>query len=187
MTSDSRLRMTRSAARLIGACGMNGTSFSDVIADSRAPRGSIYHHFPQGKEQLAAEAIGWMSEQISAYQEAAPTDSPEQVLAHFVEFWRRSATDSQGSNGCPVTGVAVDTSAGAPIMTSVRQAFDSWARLLQGQLETAGLPRARARPIALTTLACMEGALILCKAEGSSAPMKIAAAELLRVTRGNLS
>ncbi len=57
MTSDSRARMVRSAASLIRTRGVTGTSFSDVLADSGAPRGSIYHHFPEGKEQLAADAI----------------------------------------------------------------------------------------------------------------------------------
>ena len=54
MNSNSRARMVRSAAALFGSRGLSATSFSDVLADSGAPRGSIYHHFPGGKKQLAA-------------------------------------------------------------------------------------------------------------------------------------
>ena len=53
MNGSSRVSMISSAAALIGAHGLSGTSFSDVLADSGAPRGSIYHHFPGGKRQLA--------------------------------------------------------------------------------------------------------------------------------------
>jgi TetR/AcrR family transcriptional repressor of lmrAB and yxaGH operons len=61
MDSNSRARIVRSAAALFGSRGLSGTSFSDVLADSGAPRGSIYHHFPRGKKQLAEDAIGWTS------------------------------------------------------------------------------------------------------------------------------
>jgi AcrR family transcriptional regulator len=64
---NSRTSMISSAAALIGARGLSGTSFSDVLADSGAPRGSIYHHFPGGKKQLAGDVIAWTSEQILGY------------------------------------------------------------------------------------------------------------------------
>src|SRR5207249_1860292 len=77
MTSDSRARMVRSAASLIRTRGVAGTSFSDVLADSGAPRGSIYHHFPEGKEQLAADAIKWTSERVLAHQRECPASTPK--------------------------------------------------------------------------------------------------------------
>ena len=68
MPQDSRASMVRSAAALIGSQGVSATSFSDVLADSGAPRGSIYHHFPDGKKQLAEDAIRWTSDRVLAYQ-----------------------------------------------------------------------------------------------------------------------
>jgi AcrR family transcriptional regulator len=173
--------MTESAARLMGARGLRGTSFADVLVDSGAPRGSIYHHFPRGKEQLAIEAIRWTSDQIRAHMQLAPSGPPEAVLAYFVDFWRASVAASGGAVGCPVTGVAVDTPAGAEIMATVREAFGSWAQLLQDQLETAGVARERAASLSLTALACMEGALILCRAEESTAPLESVSGELARL------
>ena len=55
--TDPRRRMIQSAALLFRRQGIEGTSFSDVLEHSGAPRGSIYHHFPEGKAQLAEEAI----------------------------------------------------------------------------------------------------------------------------------
>src|SRR5690242_20447853 len=57
VASDSRERMVRAAVELFRERGYAATSFGDVLARSGAPRGSIYHHFPGGKEELAAEAL----------------------------------------------------------------------------------------------------------------------------------
>ena len=109
MGSNSRATMIRSAAALFGSRGLSGTSFSDVLADSGAPRGSIYHHFPGGKKQLAEDAIGWTSQQVLAHLRACPAGTPSGVLACFIDLWRQSVQASGGSSGCPVAGVAIDT------------------------------------------------------------------------------
>ena len=181
MTSDSRARMVRSAASLIRTRGVTGTSFSDVLADSGAPRGSIYHHFPEGKEQLAADAIKWTSERVLAHQRECPASTPEGVLNWFIDMWRQVVVSSGGRAGCVVAGVAVDTDVEAGPMTLVRATFRSWMDLLTGQLQTTGLTPARASAMATATLAGMEGALILCRAERSAAPLETIAAELKRL------
>ena len=99
--------MIRSAAFLIAARGLSGTSFSDVLEDSGAPRGSIYHHFPGGKRQLAEDAIGWTSGQILGHLDSCPADTPADVLECFFGLWRQSVLASAGSPGCPVAGVAI--------------------------------------------------------------------------------
>ncbi|MGI8857426.1 MAG: TetR/AcrR family transcriptional regulator [Thermomicrobiales bacterium] len=182
MGSDSRERMVQSAAALIGAHGLNATSFADVIAESGAPRGSIYHHFPEGKKQLAEEAIHWTSEQILAYQRACVATTAADVLKWFVDLWRQSLLASGCTAGCPVVGVAINTLAGeVDLIAVVRAAFQSWVALLAAQLEAVGVPAQRAAAIALTALAGMEGALILSWAEGDSGPLEAIADELLRL------
>jgi TetR/AcrR family transcriptional regulator, lmrAB and yxaGH operons repressor len=182
MNSNSRTRMVRSAAALFGSRGLSATSFSDVLADSGAPRGSIYHHFPGGKKQLAQDAIGWTSEQILAYLQACPATTPSGVLAWFIDLWRQSVQTSGGSSGCPVAGIAIDTgSATDDLIDAARGAFAQWTSLLASQLEAAGVPAHRAGPIATTSLAAMEGALILCRAERSSEPLETTAQELMKL------
>jgi len=182
MSSDSRERMVRSAASLIRSRGLNATSFSDVLADSGAPRGSIYHHFPEGKEQLAVDAIRWTSERVLAHLRAGTAVTPSDVLKRFIAMWRQVVVASGGAAGCVVAGVAIDTNAKkADHLDVVRSTFRSWVALLTEQLEAVGVPAARARPIALATLAGMEGALILCRAEGNAKPLDTVAEELLRL------
>src|ERR1700674_2222427 len=182
MTKDSRASMVRSAASLISSHGVTATSFSDVLADSGAPRGSIYHYFPEGKAQLAEDAIRWTSERVLAHQRACPASIPSEVRRWFIAMWRQVVRTSGGASGCVVAGVALDTVAGEPgLIDAVRSTFRSWIDLLAELLSAAGAPAARATPIAVATVAGMEGALILCRAEGDSGPLDAVAEELMRL------
>jgi len=182
MESDSRAKMVRSAALLIASRGANATSFSDVLADSGAPRGSIYHHFPEGKHQLVEDAVRLTGEWVLTRQRACAGTAAADVLSCFVDLWRQVVLASAGASGCAVAGVAIDSGPGegGPIEV-VRSMFRSWVDLLREQLEAKGVPSARATSIAVATVAGMEGALILCRAEGSSAPLDTVAEELLRL------
>ena len=180
MSGNSRVSMISSAAALIGARGLSGTSFSDVLADSGAPRGSIYHHFPGGKRQLAADVIAWTSDQILTYLRSCPADTAEGVLAWFIDLWRQSVLASGGCGGCPVAGVAMDAD-DEELTMAARAAFAAWTALLAEQLETVGVPEDRARPVASVALTAMEGALVMCRVERSVEPLETAAAELLRL------
>ena len=182
MSKDSRGSMFRSAASLIGSRGVTATSFSDVLADSGAPRGSIYHHFPNGKDQLVQDAITQTSDRVLAYQRANAGASATEVLETFIRLWRQVVNSSGGASGCVVAGVAIDTDAREPgLIDVVRDTFRSWIALLTEQLKAAGLPAQRATALATATLAGLEGALILCRAEGNSGPLEIVAGELMRL------
>src|SRR6202023_912507 len=100
MATDSRASMVRSAASLIRSRGVSATSLSDVLADSGAPRGSIYHHFPEGKDQLAEDAITWTSERVLAHQRTCPATTAEGVLDCFIDMWRQVVVASGGRAGC---------------------------------------------------------------------------------------
>ena len=182
MATDSRGSMVRSAASLIRSRGVSATSLTDVLADSGAPRGSIYHHFPDGKAQLAEDAIRWTSERLLAHLRAGTPSGPSQVLERFIDVWRRTVVASAGTAGCVVAGVAIDTvPEETRVMGVVRATFRSWAGVLAEQLEAAGVPSRRAGPIAMATLAGMEGALILCRAEANVKPLDAVAEELMRL------
>jgi AcrR family transcriptional regulator len=184
MAKDSRRRMVASAAALIGTHGVGATSLSDVLGASRAPRGSIYHHFPGGKRELVGEAMRWTSEQVLAHQRACTATTPTGVLDHFVGFFRGAVVASYCSAGCPIAGVVVDTASDDdPLMELGRSSFRAWTDLLATQLRAAGLTRQGGRRLAITTLASVEGALILCRAEKSSAPLDVVAVQLRQLAK----
>src|SRR5258708_12798124 len=97
-------------------------------------------------------------------------------------MWRQVVVASRGTAGCVVAGVAIDTAAGErELIDVVRATFRSWIDLLTEQLQAVGVPPRRAAAIALATVAGMEGALILFRAEGNSGPLETAAGELKRM------
>lgn len=182
MAKDSRAKMIRSAAALIGTRGLSATSFSDVLEHSGAPRGSIYHHFPDGKRQLAEDAMGWTSDQILSHLRGCKATTPSELLACFIDIWRQSVRATRGSTGCAVAGVAIDIGAYEDdLIDIVRKTFRSWVGELAERLEGLEVPPDRARSIAYAAVAAMEGALILCRAEGSSRPLEAVAGELMRL------
>jgi|SRR6202171_2892187 len=182
MARDSKARMVRSAAALIGTRGLSATSFSEVLEHSGAPRGSIYHHFPDGKRQLAEGAIDWTSDQVLGHLRACPSTTPAALLACFIDLWRQSVLASRGSSGCAVAGVAIDIGAFEDdLIGIVRKTFRTWVAELAARLAELNVPADRARSIAFTAVASMEGALILCRAEGNSRPLEAIATELMRL------
>jgi TetR/AcrR family transcriptional regulator, lmrAB and yxaGH operons repressor len=177
---DSRDKMIQSAATLMGNRGMNATSFSDVVADSGAPRGSIYHHFPEGKRQLAECAMRLTSDQVLAYLRASTETTSRGVMRHFVALFRQVVVASRGSAGCAIAGVTIDVANDDDDLLAVaRDAFQSWVSLLATQLESTGVAPTRARGLSTIAVASVEGGLILCRAEGSDAPLRLVEEELL--------
>ncbi|MCI4336213.1 MAG: TetR/AcrR family transcriptional regulator [Thermoplasmata archaeon] len=171
--------MVESAASLIGSRGIAATSLSEVLEASGAPRGSVYHHFPEGKRELAGEAMRWTQEQVLAYQRGCRSTTASGVLDHFVDLFRQSMVSSKCRAGCPVAGVLVDTySQEDGLMRIGRESFRAWISLLTDQLRGAGISPRASRSLAITTLASVEGALILCRAEGGVEPLDRVNAEL---------
>jgi len=178
--ASSRERMVRSAALLFRERGYSGTAFRDVIAHSGAPRGSIYHHFPGGKAQLAQEAVAWGAATIAEQLDVALARERDAagVLGAFLAPWREVLERSDFRAGCPLVAITVETDVPSPLRDAVAQAFAGWSRLLAARLRRAGIPPARARTLASLTLAAIEGAVLLCRAQRDTAPLDAVAAEL---------
>src|SRR4051794_33791892 len=131
--TDSRERMIASAALLFRRRGIEGTSFSDVLDDSGAPRGSIYHHFPGGKAQLAEEATRYAGEFISAGLAAAlETDDPVGAIGRFTSSYLEILRRTEFADGCPIMAAAVEGDRLPRARDAAGSAFASWEALLAG-------------------------------------------------------
>lgn len=180
MTADSRTRMVESAAQLIRERGLSGTSFRDVIEHSGAPRGSIYHHFPEGKRQLVREAVElsgtWVADAIAQIESGG---DPVASLHAFLGVWAEILRASDFRAGCPVVAVSVEANDDEPEVTeAAATAFRAWTRALAGGLHRAGVDEERAGRLATLTVAAIEGAVVLCRAERSTGPLDDVGAEL---------
>ena len=176
--SDARERMIRSAMLLFRERGIEGTSFADVIEHSGAPRGSIYHHFPGGKAELAEETTRYAGELIAAGLAAALSEEdPATALGRFVDGWRSVLTDSDFA-GCPVVAAGLEGDRSPAARDRAADVFRSWQDLLADAIAGQGVAPERAASIATMAVSSIEGAIVLSRAERSVAPLERVGGEL---------
>src|SRR5437588_3552981 len=168
-----RERMIQSALVLMGENGVEGTSFSQVIEHSGAPRGSIYHHFPGGKAQLVEEATRYAGDMVVNLAAAQlDADDPLSGLRTIGTFWRQVLHDSDFAAGCPVLATSLDSRDLPGAREAARQAFERFQDVHFQLLRRAGISEDRARSLAATAVSAVEGAIILSRAQRSNEPLQ---------------
>jgi AcrR family transcriptional regulator len=171
--------MIQSAALLFRERGIEGTALVDVLEHSGAPRGSVYHHFPGGKQQLAEEATQWAGEFMSAGLAAAlEHDDPIAAIDAFAQLWTGILEQSDYETGCPIVAAALEGNRAPAARARAAAAFNSWEQLLVDALTRREIDPDRARSIATLVIASIEGAVVLARAQQSVEPLKRVAREL---------
>ena len=179
--TDSKDRMIAAARRLFREHGYFGTALSDVVAESSAPRGSLYFHFPGGKEELATEvALVHSADAIAHINRAAgTTNTAAELIAAFISRPRDELMASGYREGCAVAPIVIEsTPASAVLADTARRGFQDLVTTLAARLGEKGVPDDRARRLALNAVTAMEGALILGRVLRSPEPFDAAIAEL---------
>jgi AcrR family transcriptional regulator len=171
--------MIRSTALLVRERGARATSLDAVLEHSGAPRGSLYHHFPGGREQLLGEATDFAGEYVAGRLEREAGGGPLDALDALFEEYRANLISSDFRAGCPIVAVAVESSAEGPdLREHVVRAFDRWRQILIAQLTAAGLDTERSEQLAMLVISGFEGALILSRAYREVGPLQRIHAEL---------
>lgn len=168
--AETRERLLDATQQLVEAGGYSGAGLNQVIAVSGAPRGSLYFHFPGGKDQLVGEAVrragGAIGSALEGLAEdsSSPAEFVEGVLRHLGDRLRESGW----RKGCPVATVALETAATSdPLHQVCSEVYTSWEAALRARL--AGRPDAD--DLAVTILALVEGALLLARTHRSREPL----------------
>ena len=174
--------MVASAAGLLARRGLQATSFSEVLEDSGAPRGSVYHHFPKGKEQLIGSALDLAGERAIGLLDRKAGAPAEEVAAWFLHIWREVLIRSDFDAGCAVLAVTVATDS-VELREHAAAVFRSWRRRLAELLEDGGLASPEAARFAAALIATSEGAVALSRAEQSLEPFDLVAEQLLDQVR----
>ncbi|MDE2363288.1 MAG: TetR/AcrR family transcriptional regulator [Hyphomicrobiales bacterium] len=166
MASDVKKRMIEQTALSLARRGLQRTSFTEVLAASGAPRGSLYHHFPGGKDELVVAAVRAAGQfALQAMAGAAGQPAPD-VAAAFADVWRAILVRSEYGAGCAIAAVTVAAESGG-LLDEAAAMFRSWQALLSGLLLAGGAPQARAGALAASLIATFEGAVVLARAERS--------------------
>jgi AcrR family transcriptional regulator len=176
MARDTRTRMVHGAARMVGTRGAGRTSLRELAKEAGVPLGSTYHHFPGGKQQLVEEAVRTIGAHITRIIESARERGAGAALDVLSQEWRTVLESTEFRTGCAVLAVATeDDEALSSVATEV---FASWESGLENVLADAGIASERAPRLARTLIAAVEGAVALCRAERSIAPLDDVMTEL---------
>jgi TetR/AcrR family transcriptional regulator, lmrAB and yxaGH operons repressor len=178
MPGDVRDRMVDGAIRLLAKQGLQATSFADVLALTDTPRGSVYHHFPGGKDQLVSAAVDRAGARALDALDGKQGSGAEELTTLFLGIWRELLVRTQCGAGCAVLAVTVATDSQA-LLQHAGAVFRSWRGQLAESFERAGLTGKDAAQFAATLVAASEGAVVLSRAEQSLEPFDLVADHLL--------
>ncbi|MEW2167246.1 TetR/AcrR family transcriptional regulator [Streptomyces sp. NPDC007084] len=178
-----RERMVFSAAQLIRRDGVTATGMRDVAEHAGAPRGSLQHYFPGGKEQLVNEAVDWAghyaARRVARFLAAMAEPTPAGLFAAMVRQWTDELQETGFVSGCPVAAATVE---GAESADSTRAAaaaaFGRWTRPVAEALTGMGVPADRAESLATLMISALEGALLIARAEREVRALTAVAREL---------
>lgn len=183
MAGKVRDKMVEGAMALLARRGLQATSFSEVLAATGAPRGSLYHHFPDGKDQLVAAAVEQAGAVLVNALDAVAGQPAQAVVERFLAIWRAVLTRSQCEAGCAVLAVTVAADSDV-LLEQARAVLRAWQAKLADLLERGGMAQAQAGAFATVLIASAEGAVVLARAERSLAPFEAVAAQLLQLASG---
>ncbi len=169
------------SVRLFRQKGYAGTGLSEILQESGAPKGSLYHYFPGGKAEIGAEAVQLAGKTVTRTLNdlAAKTDGPGTLVSRYLNLLAGWMAASDYRDGCPITTTLLET---VPEHEAIREAgataFAAWVRVLEESAVAAGIPQDRAARLAHFTISALEGALVQCRVSGDSAPLRLVAEEL---------
>ncbi|MFJ9814855.1 TetR/AcrR family transcriptional regulator [Streptomyces sp. NPDC101151] len=178
-----RERMVFSAAQLIRRDGVGATGMRDVATHAGAPRGSLQHYFPGGKEQLVNEAVAWAGryagKRVARFLAGLDEPTPSGLFAAMAAQWTHEYETDGFAGGCPVAAATVDrASADASTREAVAAAFATWRGPVAEALTGMGVPAGRADSLATLMISTLEGAILMARAEQDVRPLTTAVREL---------
>jgi AcrR family transcriptional regulator len=185
----TKARIVNSSAELFRRQGYTGTGLKQVVAAADAPFGSLYHFFPGGKEQLAEEVIRRSGHFFLLLGDAFFDPAPDPVtgVTDFFAGAAETLRQTDYADACPIATVALEVaSSSEPLRRATADVFESWIAAAAARFEGAGVPGPRARELALSVLALLEGAFIFSRAMRSTEPLEIAGASAAAAVRAAL-
>jgi AcrR family transcriptional regulator len=186
-TPSTKDRLLDASGELFRRQGYTGTGIKQILADASAPFGSLYHHFPGGKEELGAEAVrrsGRLYALVVAEAMDVEGDLADRVLAGF-RGAAQTMRDSDYADACPIATVALEASSSSePLREACADVFEEWFAGLTATFAAAGIEDART--LAIEMLCALEGAFVFCRALRTTKALDIAGERVAASVRAAL-
>jgi AcrR family transcriptional regulator len=177
MASDTPRRIVEATANLFQRHGYTGTGLKQISADSGVPFGSLYHFFPGGKEELAAQTLRWSAQRYAArvgeVLANGPSDDVAAAVRHAFDQAAEDLVATDFVDACPIATVALEVaSSNEPLRQVSAEIFEEWLQGLDAWFVAAGVPEKKAREQSTLFLAALEGGFLLSRAARDPAPMR---------------
>ena len=171
--------MVVTTAKLLRRQGYHATGLNQIVAEAEAPKGSIYFHFPGGKEQLAAEAIAASADYLDRALRACERPTALESLEEYISQTAALLERTDYADGCPLATVVLEASVTSDTLgKACADAVELLLARVTGWLERDGFGAELARTRAHLVYAAIEGALIFAKALRSTEPLTTLRAQL---------
>ena len=180
-TENHKKNMIRATARLLPSKGLAGLSLVEVARITGAPRGSLYHYFPGGWEELVRDALSVAQDYGLNLVQALPVsdDKPEAVVQAMGREFKRWMKKTGFDGGCPVAAAALSAGEDEPaIRSQCADIYARWIAALDARFQAHGLKKPDSGRFAQAVLDGFEGALIRARAQKNVTPIDTAVANL---------
>jgi TetR/AcrR family transcriptional repressor of lmrAB and yxaGH operons len=186
--TDSKGKTLAAAAKLFRQQGYHGTALHDILAAGGSPRGSLYFHFPKGKEEIGEAALTLAGEAVrqSIAKAAEASEDAEIFLVRIVRGMAADLESSEYKEGCPIATTALETAVQSDVLgAATRNAFQKWELEIKRGLERFGSTSGDAELVATLVLSQVEGALLLARTYRSLEPLRRAEQAVKLLSRIN--
>jgi AcrR family transcriptional regulator len=171
----TRERILYTSAELFRRQGYAGTGLKQIAAESEATIGSVYHFFPGGKEYLADEVLRAGGRFFLALYESIAAATPDLLgtVRDFFDGAGETLLATDFADACPIATVAGEiASTNEVLRQATADVFETWLAAVTEDAVQDGIAPARARPLAQSVLALLEGAFLLSRSLRSLEPMR---------------
>ncbi|MGH3637035.1 MAG: TetR/AcrR family transcriptional regulator [Mycobacterium sp.] len=172
----SRAALIDTAATLFRRQGYAATGLNQILDQAGVQPGSLYHHFPQGKQQLAAAVVDGAGAAIERLLRRFLAS--DLSVADIVDRWIDllvAGLAGDPRDGCPVEPIATESvNASPPVREASARAFKGWCAAIEDRLRAEGVSAAEAENVAVAVISLIEGALILSRIAGDAAALHAA-------------
>ena len=183
---DSRKILVKTMQSALQSKGLHGVGLSEILKTAGLPKGSLYYHFPGGKEELALAAIANAEQEMARFLEQvfARFADPLDALAAWIDSALQRIAASRFKLGCPLAAAALDCSPDdTDLLLALHGAFTNLRDQLAAHISRAGFPTDAATDLAVLVLTSYEGGLMMARAAGSTDPIERAFRALLSHVR----
>lgn len=178
--TDSKEKILTVASRLFQINGYNATGLNEIIKESSSPKGSLYYYFPNGKEELALEAIKLSSQfiQIRIQNALDKYSNPIEAIQYNIKCIIESLEEGKAQN-ISISLLALETHLSSePLREACKEAFNVFKNIYSEKLIKSGIPKEIAQELSVIILAMIEGAITISVTQKNYTDLKIVSKQI---------